>query len=84
VVTRRGWVMPAPTPSWWTGPAAPAAAGIGFNGGQIVYLVEIEGDAFAEDLERLVRHVDEIAEIPNSLRAGMRVRLEAARVGRVL
>lgn len=48
---------------------------------EIVYRVEIDGDAAAEDLERLVRHVDEIAEIPNSLRRGTRVRLDETRIG---
>jgi len=48
---------------------------------EIVYRVEIEGDAPAEELERLVRRVDEIAEIPNSLRAGTAVTLTATRVG---
>jgi putative redox protein len=43
--------------------------------------VEIQGDAPAEELERLVRRVDEIAEIPNSLRAGTAVTLTATRVG---
>lgn len=41
----------------------------------ISYTVEIEGLASEEELGALVRHVDEIAEIPNSLRAGTRVRL---------
>lgn len=48
---------------------------------EIVYRVEIEGDAPAQDLERLVRRVDEIAEIPNSLRAGTSVMLAGASVG---
>ncbi|MGZ4171623.1 MAG: OsmC family protein [Solirubrobacteraceae bacterium] len=48
---------------------------------EIVYRVEIEGDAPAEDLDRLVRRVDEIAEIPNSLRAGTSVTLADASVG---
>lgn len=41
----------------------------------ISYSVEIEGLATEEELGALVRHVDEIAEIPNSLRAGTQVRL---------
>jgi putative redox protein len=42
---------------------------------EISYDVEIDGDASPEQLTRLARHVDEIAEIPNSLRRGTRVRL---------
>jgi len=42
----------------------------------ITYQVEIESSASAEDVERLIRNVDEIAEIPKALRAG-------APVGRV-
>ncbi|HET9724777.1 MAG TPA: OsmC family protein [Actinomycetota bacterium] len=41
----------------------------------IAYDVEIEGDAPREELEELVRSVDEIAEIPNSLRSATRVEL---------
>jgi uncharacterized OsmC-like protein len=48
---------------------------------EIVYRVEIDGDAPREDLQRLVRHVDDIAEIPNSLRGGTRVRLGDTRIG---
>jgi uncharacterized OsmC-like protein len=48
---------------------------------EIVYRVEIEGDGPAEELERLVRHVDKIAEIPNSLRAGTAVTLAGTRIG---
>jgi putative redox protein len=46
----------------------------------ISYSVEIEGPAAEEDLRSLVRHVDEIAEIPNSLRRGTQVRLHRAEV----
>jgi uncharacterized OsmC-like protein len=46
----------------------------------ISYSVEIEGRAAEEDLWSLVRHVDEIAEIPNSLRNGTPVKLEHATV----
>jgi putative redox protein len=46
----------------------------------ISYSVQIEGDATDADLRALVRHVDEIAEIPNSLRDGTRVRLKDATV----
>src|SRR5438067_13354438 len=34
----------------------------------IEYQVEVDADASEEDIRRLVAHVDEIAEIPNSLR----------------
>jgi len=46
----------------------------------IEYDVEVEGDASRERLEELVRHVDAIAEIPNTLRGGVAVQLAAARV----
>ena len=45
---------------------------------EILYEVEVEGDAPQERLRVLVDHVDEIAEIPNSLRRGTRVRLAGA------
>lgn len=45
----------------------------------IRYTVEVEGDATAEELDDLVRHVDRIAEIPNSLRSGTRVELTDVR-----
>jgi putative redox protein len=41
----------------------------------VEYDVEIEGAASQAELDALVRHVDEIAEIPNSLRDGTAVRL---------
>ena len=41
----------------------------------ILYEVELKGDAPEERLQALVDQVDEIAEIPNSLRQGTRVRL---------
>jgi putative redox protein len=41
----------------------------------ILYEVELKGDAPEERLQALVDQVDEIAEIPNSLRRGTRVRL---------
>jgi len=47
----------------------------------IEYQVEAEGDAPEEDIRRLVALVDEIAEIPNSLRRGTEVALTAVRVG---
>jgi uncharacterized OsmC-like protein len=46
----------------------------------IAYSVELAGDAPEERLRELVAHVDRIAEIPNSLRGGTPVRLEAATV----
>jgi uncharacterized OsmC-like protein len=45
--------------------------------GEISYEVEIDGDAAPERLRRLVQHVDDIAEIPNSLRHGTAVRLDS-------
>lgn len=42
----------------------------------ISYCVELEGHAEDDVLQSLVRHVDDIAEIPNSLRGGTEVRLE--------
>lgn len=41
----------------------------------IEYEVELEGDAPQEQLKALAARVDEIAEIPNSLRRGTEVRL---------
>jgi putative redox protein len=41
----------------------------------VEYDVEVEGAASREQLESLVRRVDEIAEIPNSLRGGTAVKL---------
>lgn len=41
----------------------------------ISYAVQIAGDADADGLEQLVRQVDQIAEIPNSLRQGTPVQL---------
>lgn len=46
----------------------------------IAYDVEVDGDGPPADLDALVRHVDAIAEIPNSLRNGTEVRLGAATV----
>ena len=42
---------------------------------EILYEVELKGDAPEARLQDLVDQVDEIAEIPNSLRQGTRVRL---------
>jgi putative redox protein len=44
----------------------------------IAYSVEVEGAAPEADLRALVSYVDEIAEIPNSLRQGTPVRLDQA------
>jgi organic hydroperoxide reductase OsmC/OhrA len=44
---------------------------------EISYEVEIDGETEPERLRALVEHVDAIAEIPNSLRAGTPVRLAA-------
>jgi putative redox protein len=48
--------------------------------GPIEYDVEVEGDAPTERLAELVRAVDRIAEIPNSIRGGTEVRLVNARL----
>ena len=45
---------------------------------EIRYEVEVAGDALEDQLQALVDQVDEIAEIPSSLRQGTRVRLVAA------
>jgi putative redox protein len=45
---------------------------------EILYEVEVAGDAPEDQLQALVEGVDEIAEIPNSLRQGTRVRLVGA------
>jgi uncharacterized OsmC-like protein len=47
---------------------------------EIAYEVEVEGDAPDERLQALVERVDQIAEIPNSLRAGTMVRLTNTKV----
>ena len=47
---------------------------------EILYEVELEGDAPEARLQALVDRVDEIAEIPNSLRQGTRVRLAGSSV----
>jgi uncharacterized OsmC-like protein len=48
---------------------------------EIQYEVEIDGDAPEDRLRALAAHVDEIAEIPNTLRQGTHVRLAHAKVG---
>jgi uncharacterized OsmC-like protein len=50
---------------------------------EITYEVDVEGDAPAERLRALVEDVDRIAEIPNSLRGGTRVRLTRTNVEQV-
>jgi len=47
---------------------------------EVVYDVELEGDATDDELQALIERVDAIAEIPNSLRRGTAVRLGHARV----
>jgi putative redox protein len=47
---------------------------------EVHYEVEVSGDAPEEQLRALVDRVDEIAEIPNSLRQGTRVSLVGAKV----
>jgi organic hydroperoxide reductase OsmC/OhrA len=48
--------------------------------GPILYDVEVDGDAPTERLAELLRGVDQIAEIPNSLRRGTDVRLVNVRI----
>jgi organic hydroperoxide reductase OsmC/OhrA len=48
--------------------------------GPIEYDVQVDGDAPTERLAELVRAVDRIAEIPNSIRGGTEVRLVNARI----
>ena len=45
----------------------------------IEYQVEVEGEAPQNSLRELVERVDEIAEIPNSIRRGTEVRLTSVR-----
>ena len=49
--------------------------------GEIRYEVEVAGDAPEDRIRALIARVDEIAEIPNSLRQGTHVRLVEAKVG---
>jgi putative redox protein len=51
---------------------------------EIRYEVEVAGNAPEEALRELIESVDEIAEIPNSLRQGTRVRLVKTPVGDAL
>lgn len=48
--------------------------------GAVDYEVELAGQAPMEQLRALIEHVDRIAEIPNSLRAGTPVRLRTTHV----
>ena len=47
---------------------------------EIRYEVEVSGDASEDQLRELIGRVDEVAEIPNSLRQGTSVRLVGATV----
>jgi len=51
---------------------------------EIRYEVEVAGNAPEEELRKLIESVDEIAEIPNSLRQGTCVRLVGAKVDQAL
>jgi putative redox protein len=51
---------------------------------EIRYEVEVSGDAPEDQRRALINGVDEIAEIPNSLRQGTRVRLVGAKVDHAL
>ena len=53
-------------------PADAGGRGLGFNGGQLLYLA-IGG--CVSTLEELAAYVDAIAEIPNSVRGGTEVKL---------
>ena len=46
---------------------------------EIEYEVALSGDVPDDELKKLARHVDEIAEIPNSLRAGTKVVLKTVK-----
>jgi uncharacterized OsmC-like protein len=49
--------------------------GVGEPGSDITYSVNIESDASAEELSAFIDHVDQIAEVHNTLRKGVAVRL---------
>jgi uncharacterized OsmC-like protein len=49
--------------------------GIGEPGSDITYSVNIESDASPEELSAFIDHVDQIAEVHNTLRKGVAVRL---------
>jgi uncharacterized OsmC-like protein len=59
---------------------AGAFAGEPAVSGEVRYEVDVDGEAPAEQLRALVKRVDAIAEIPNSLRRGTPVRLANATV----
>jgi len=76
-------------------PAAGGGRGLGFNGGQhvdgdfpergkpsspITVDIEVEGLASDDRLRELVRLVDTIAEIPNSIRGGTSIELRNVQV----
>jgi putative redox protein len=46
----------------------------------VLYEIEVAGDAPRAQLEELVSHVDAIAEIPNSLRRGTPVKLSSVKI----
>ena len=50
-------------------------AGPGEAGYNICYKAKVEGDASAEELTDLIKHTDKVAEIHNTLRAGVKVSL---------
>ena len=45
----------------------------------VAFAVAIEAEAREEEILELIRHTDQVAEIPNSLRLGTEVRLSAAK-----
>ena len=44
----------------------------------VTYSVKVEADASQETIQQLIRHTDQVAEIPNSLRYGTEVKLVQA------
>ena len=47
----------------------------GEPGNNIVYTVKLDGNASAEELAALIQYTDTVAEVQNTLRAGLKVRL---------
>jgi uncharacterized OsmC-like protein len=47
----------------------------GQPGENIVYRASLEGDASAEELKELIKHTDQVAEIQNTLRQGVKVEI---------
>lgn len=47
----------------------------------VTYCVKVEADAPQDAIEELIRHTDQVAEIPNSLRYGTEVKLVDASTG---